>query len=170
MTMTQRRQNLEIATGLVVCLLFIALLCVAISSSGRSALRDSGSYLLSADFSHIDGLQKGADVKLAGIVVGVIDEQSINPSNYKAHVVFHVRPDIRLSTDTSAIITSDSLMSDKYLSLFPGADDKMLKAGDKITQTQGSIGIEQLLSKFLMSMTNTLTQLQKNVSPKSPAK
>ncbi|HEY8289723.1 MAG TPA: outer membrane lipid asymmetry maintenance protein MlaD, partial [Acetobacteraceae bacterium] len=41
----------------------------------------------------------------------------------------------------------------KYLSLSPGGDEAMLKPGDTITITQSSISLEELLGKFIFSVT-----------------
>lgn len=60
--------------------------------------------------------------------------------------------------DSAAIITSDSLLGGKYIAISPGGDTKMLKAGGEISETQGAISLEQLLSKFIFSVTDTLTQ------------
>ncbi len=65
-----------------------------------------------------------------------------------------MRNDIRLPKDTAAIITSESLLGGKYLSLQPGGDETLLKPGQEITITQSSVSLEELLGKFIFSMTN----------------
>ena len=42
----------------------------------------------------------------------------------------------------------------KYLSLQPGGDEAILQAGQTITITQSSVSLEELLGKFIFSMTN----------------
>ena len=68
-----------------------------------------------------------------------------------------MRDDIRLPTDSSAIVTSDSLLGGKYLALEPGGADQVLHPGGRVTMTQGSISLEQLLSKFIFSVTDAMS-------------
>ena len=65
-----------------------------------------------------------------------------------------VRNDIRLPKDSAAIVTSESLLGGKYLSLQPGGDETMLQPGQTITITQSSVSLEELLGKFIFSITN----------------
>lgn len=145
-----RRHSIpEVLTGVVVLLLAAGFLGYAVANSGRSTL--SG-YTLYARFEHIDGLAPGADVRLAGVKVGSVNEQRIDPQSYQAVVGLSVRNDIKLPKDSAAIITSESLLGGKYVSLQPGGDETMLRPGDSITITQSSISLEELLGKFIFSI------------------
>ena len=96
----------------------------------------------------------GADVRLAGVKVGSVSEQRIDPQSFLAVVALSVRDDMKLPKDSAAIITSESLLGGKYLSLQPGGDEAMLQPGQTITITQSSVSLEELLGKFIFSMTN----------------
>ncbi|MBY4640786.1 outer membrane lipid asymmetry maintenance protein MlaD [Gluconacetobacter entanii] len=149
------RKPADLLAGFAVLALLGGFLAYAVIDKGRPA--ESG-YRLNATFAHIDGLAVGSDVRLAGITVGQVVDERVNPKTFAAGVTFTVRPDIKLPDDTAAIITSDSLLGGKYIALSPGGDDRMLKPGATIGETQGSISLEQLLSKFIFSVTDTLTQ------------
>ena len=69
-------------------------------------------------------------------------------------VTLTVRNDIKLPKDSAAIVSSESLLGGKYLSLQPGGDEAMLQPGQTITITQSSVSIEDLLGKFIFSITN----------------
>ncbi|MFT8675897.1 outer membrane lipid asymmetry maintenance protein MlaD [Acetobacter sp.] len=155
-----RRSLAELLTGGAVLCGLAVMLAATVLNEGRKT--DSAGYQLNADFTHIDGLDIGSDVRLAGVAVGTVVAESVNPATYKAHVTFTVRPDIKLTVDTAAIITSDSLLGGKYIALSPGGDDRMLAPGATLTQTQGAISLEQLLSKFIFSVTDTLTHANKS--------
>jgi phospholipid/cholesterol/gamma-HCH transport system substrate-binding protein len=99
----------------------------------------------------------GADVRVAGVKVGTVDSATIDPKTYQAVVGLTVRDDLKLPKDSSAVITSESLLGGKYLALSPGGDDAMLQPGQTITITQGSINIEELLGKFIFSASNLAT-------------
>lgn len=146
-----RRNLAETATGAVVLLLAAGFLGYAVAHSGRST--ESG-YELHAQFDHIDGLNVGSDVRMAGVKVGTVVGETIDPKTYLADVTFTVAHDISLPKDSSAEITTDGLLGGKYISLSPGGDQQMLRPGQTITITQGSISLEQLLGKFIFSVSN----------------
>jgi phospholipid/cholesterol/gamma-HCH transport system substrate-binding protein len=168
-----RRHNAaEVLVGAIVLLVAAGFLVYAVAHSGRSSV--SG-YPLFAKFEHIDGLGVGADVRLAGVKVGSVDEERIDPQSFLAVVGLTVRDDLKLPKDTAAIITSESLLGGKYLSLQPGGDEAMLQPGQTITITQSSVSLEELLGKFIFSATSvpkgqTSGADQGGAQPGAPAK
>ncbi len=145
------RSFAEVLTGAVVLLIAAGFLGYAVAHSGRTT---TSGYTLYAKFDHIDGMGVGADVRIAGVKVGSVDQERLDPETCPAVVALSVRNDVKLSKDTGAIITSESLLGGKYLSLQPGGDETMLQPGQTITITQSSVSIEELLGKFIFSMTN----------------
>lgn len=160
-TKQARQTRLEFGVGLVVAIALAAL--VAMALLGRHQSHDRG-YMLQAAFNHIDGLSVGSDIRLAGVTVGHVVSTAIDPRHYQAQVTFSVAPDVQLPVDSGAIITSDSLLGGKYIALNPGGDTAMLHAGNMVSETQGAISLEQLLSKFIFSVTDSL---QKKDQPAS---
>jgi phospholipid/cholesterol/gamma-HCH transport system substrate-binding protein len=147
----RRRSIAEVLTGAVVLLVAAGFLAYAVANSGRSS---ASGYPLFARFEHIDGLGMGADVRLAGVKVGSVTEERIDPQSFQAVVRLSVRDDLKLPKDSAAIITSESLLGGKYLSLQAGGDEAILQPGQTITITQSSVSLEELLGKFIFSMTN----------------
>jgi len=147
-----RRHSLpEVLTGALVLLIAAGFLAYAVANSGRSA---GAGYTLFAKFDHIDGLGLGADVRIGGVKVGNVNQERLDPESFQAVVGLSVRNDIRLPKDSAAIVTSESLLGGKYLSLQPGGDETMLQPGQTITITQSSVSLEELLGKFIFSITN----------------
>ena len=146
-----RRSIAEVLTGAVVLLVAAGFLAYAVANSGRSAV--SG-YTIYAKFDRIDGLGIGADVRLAGVKVGSVNEERIDPQTFQAVVGLTVRNDMKLPIDSAAIVTSESLLGGKYLTLQPGGDETLLQPGQTITITQSSVSLEELLGKFIFSMTS----------------
>ena len=103
----------------------------------------------------------GSDVRLAGITVGHVTAERVDPKTFQAQVTFSLDPKVKLPTDSAAIITSDSLLGGKYIALSPGGADSLIKPGGTMTETQGSISLEQLLSKFIFSVTDSLQKSKK---------
>ena len=142
------RNAAEVITGAVVLLAAAGFMAYAVSHSGRGGVTG---YPLLAKFDRIDGLNVGADVRLAGVKVGAVISARIDPKSFLAEVNFTVQNGIALPKDSSAEITSDGLLGGKYLSLVPGGDTVALLPGQVVTITQSAISLEQLLGKFIFS-------------------
>lgn len=143
-----RRNPAEVATGLLVLVVAAAFLAYAVVHTGRGG---GSGYDLHASFDHIDGLNVGADVRLAGVKVGSVTAEAIDLKSFLATITFTVANDLHLPDDSSAEITSDGLLGGKYLSIGPGGSATLLKPGGTVTVTQGSISIEHLLGKFIFN-------------------
>jgi phospholipid/cholesterol/gamma-HCH transport system substrate-binding protein len=156
-----RRNPAEVITGAAVLLLAAGFLGYAIASTGRANV--SG-YAITARFSSIDGLGAGSDVRLAGVKVGSVANTYIDPKTYQAVVAMQVEPTVQLPKDSSAAVTSDGLLGGKYIALSPGGDEQMIPSGGTITITQGSVSLEQLLGKFIFSVTD-MVNAQKSAKP-----
>jgi phospholipid/cholesterol/gamma-HCH transport system substrate-binding protein len=141
----------EVLTGAVVLLVAAGFLAFAVAHSGRTV---GAGYHLTARFDRIDGLTPGSEVRIAGVKVGTVLDERIDPKSFMAEVTLSVRDDIHLPKDTSAEVTSESLLGGKFLNLTPGGDDAVIPPGGTITITQSSVSLEQLLGKFIFSATS----------------
>jgi phospholipid/cholesterol/gamma-HCH transport system substrate-binding protein len=142
-----RHNPAELITGAVVLLVAGGFLVFAVANTGKS-FGGSG-YDLHASFDHVDGVSTGTDVRIAGVRVGSIQSITLDPKTFEADVVFSVQNDIKLTDDSSATVSTDGLLGGKYLAIAVGGSDKILKPGDAITITQGSINLESLLGKYI---------------------
>lgn len=145
-----RRSAAEVGTGAVVVIVAAGFLGYAVAHSGAAP---SGGYPLHAQFNSVAGLPVGADVRVAGVKVGSVIAEAINPETYLADVTFTVAHDIKIPKDTSAAVVSEGLLGGNYLSLEPGSDTATLAPGGRITATQSAVNLETLLGKFIFSMT-----------------
>lgn len=155
-----RRSAAEIATGAVVLVVALGFLGFTVAQTGRGG--GGGGYTLYARFDHIDGLDVGADVRMAGVKVGSVTAERIDPKTYQAVVTMDVQNGLQLPRDSSAGVTSSGLLGGKYVSLAAGGDEKMFAPGQTITITQGSVSLEQILGKFIFSVTDMVNAVQKN--------
>lgn len=115
-------------------------------------LRAVDGYRITADFSSTDGLRVGEDVRISGVKVGSVVDMGLNPDNYYATVGMTIRHDIKLPLDTIAIISSESLMGGKFISLEPGVEDEFLETGGIIEITQSTPSLEKLIGQAIYSM------------------
>jgi len=114
----------------------------------RTDVANVDGYTLQARFDRIDGLIVGSDVRVAGIKVGTVLENELDPTSYQAIVKFSVASRVELPADTAAAISSESLLGGAYLSLLPGGDEEYLADGDEIEETQDAVDLLGLIGKF----------------------
>jgi phospholipid/cholesterol/gamma-HCH transport system substrate-binding protein len=141
-----KKNVFETMMGAVVLMVAAGFIYIAYQS-GTIAAPTHG-YTLQARFDQVDGLNVGSDVRISGLKVGTITEQKVDPKTYQAVVTIALNNEIKVPKDSTALITSESLLGGKYLSIMPGADEEMLANGGVIRYTQSSVNLEQLLGKF----------------------
>jgi phospholipid/cholesterol/gamma-HCH transport system substrate-binding protein len=70
---------------------------------------------LSAQFAASVGVYPGSDVRMLGVAVGAVD--SVHPDGTYVTIDMHLNPGVKLAADTSAVIVSPNLVSDRYVQL-----------------------------------------------------
>ena len=139
-----KTENKEIFAGvLLVLLLAVCVMCL----HARSALeKKETAFVLYAPFHQTDGLMNGADVRVAGLKVGRVVEQSLN-ENYQVIVKMEIIEPLEISIDSSVSIETDGLMGAKYLEIVPGADEEMCSSGYELEYTQDALILTDLMEK-----------------------
>lgn len=121
---------------------------------GEGGVMD-GAYRLTAMFDNTGGLKTGDDVRVSGVKVGAIDGIKLDPKLYRAEVTFTVSDTVKLAKDSSAKISSESLLGGRYLEVQPGGDENDLIDGETISMTQSPANLEDLLGRFIFSAAET---------------
>lgn len=140
---------LETVLGGVVLSVAVFFLYFAYSSADRVKVNDG--YQLVAKFDRIDGLSRGADVRMSGVKVGTITHMELDPDTFLAVVSMTVSPHVKLPDDSSAEVSSDGLMGGKYVALVPGGSDNILEPGGQVKFTQASVNLESLIGQLIFS-------------------
>ena len=146
-----QRNTLETVMGAIVLLAAAGFVTLAYEAAD---IKGNGGYEIIAEFGSTGGLSVGDDVRISGIKVGRITEQSLDPITYSARIAMAIAPDIEIPADSSARITAASLLGGNYLELMPGAEDEMLPAGAVIYDTRDPVSISDLLGKMVFSSGN----------------
>ena len=114
------------AVVLVVALMFVLF-------AYRSAdVTPSDGYELMARFDRVDGLTVGSDVRMSGIKIGTVTDETLDTKTFLAVVKVNISADLQVPDDSSIKISSDGLLGDTYLSLEPGGSEDVLAPGDEI--------------------------------------
>jgi len=129
-------------------------LAVALAFAGYAGLAvnvgvGNGSYPLKASFRSVDGVSVGTDVRLAGVKIGTITQLNLNPETFYADATFSVKDGITIPDDSTALISSEGLLGGNFLEIQPGGSPITLEAGAEVLDTQGAVGLIQLLMKFV---------------------
>ncbi len=144
-----KSNTLETLVGAAVIAAAALFFLFAYKSTGMGA--PSGGYHILAQFNNIDGVAVGTDVRVAGIKVGTVVAQSLDPKSYQAKIDMLLQPQLQLSDDTSAKITSEGLLGAKFVALEPGGADTKLANGGEISYTQGAVDLWSLISQAMFS-------------------
>jgi phospholipid/cholesterol/gamma-HCH transport system substrate-binding protein len=142
-----KKTSLELGVGIFV---LIGILCVGYLTIrlGKMELLGDEHYYLKARFLSVAGLKKGAQVVIAGVAVGQVDEISLDPEEQVAIVRMKILREVVLTDDVIASVKTAGLIGDKYIKLSPGGSDDILNDGDLITETESALDIEELVGKF----------------------
>lgn len=117
----------------------------------KSNVKPVSGYSLVASFSNISGIAAGSPVRIGGIKVGVVEDLSLNKESYQAVAKVRIEQDVKIPRDSSAAVQSTGLIGEKFLSIEPGGDEESLKDGEKISFTQPSVNLEEMIGKFVFS-------------------
>jgi phospholipid/cholesterol/gamma-HCH transport system substrate-binding protein len=106
-------------------------------------------YQLSALFPSVAGLENEAPVQMAGVRIGKVTHIQLDPANFMAKITFKVCDSVKIPTDSTAAITSRSLLGGKIVTLTPGIAEQNLAAGGVLTETQGPMDLEKMVSHLV---------------------
>jgi len=140
--------NLEIIVGIfmVAGLACMGYLAVKLGDIG---VLDDQRYKLNARFVSVSGLREGAFVELAGVRVGKVSKIEYDPETYEAVIELSLPQDLKLQEDAIASVRTSGIIGDKFVKLTPGGSDMLLEAGGQIIETESSINLEELISKYI---------------------
>lgn len=143
------RSVVETVLGALVLLVAI----VFLAFSYRTAdVADVEGYEIKANFAGIGGLKTGDAVMISGVKVGQVSKVELDPKTYLAHVTMELENTVQLPEDTAALISSQSLLGGRYLSIEPGGAEETIPPGGEIQFTQAPQNLEELLGKFIFNM------------------
>ena len=158
-----RESLVETLIGALVVLVAGVFLWFALARGGDATGTTGDRRELGARFSSISGVARGADVRVAGVKVGVVKSISLDTETNEAKTVLAVDESLNVYEDAVARVQTDGLLGSAYVSLDPGYDafelgplpscgqDKSLFDGSgcsMIVNTQGSVDLLTLFASF----------------------
>ena len=143
-----KRINIETIVGVFLIAGLVALAYLSVQLGGVS-LFGTDQYKVTARFSNISGLTDNATVQIAGVIVGKVSAINIDLDEYEAVVEMLVDPGVKLQEDSIASIRTQGIIGDKYVKLTPGASDELIEEGGEILETEPTLVLEELISKYM---------------------
>lgn len=145
-------ERTHILTGAAVVVVLAAAMVLSYAGDvGRARI----GYDLYANFRNIDGLAVGAEVRLAGLIVGTVTAQEFVSAGQQARVTMTITRNYPIPTDSAAMIVSDSLLGSKFVKIEPGGDETSLEDGDEFLYVQNSVILEDVLDRLIREVEAT---------------
>jgi phospholipid/cholesterol/gamma-HCH transport system substrate-binding protein len=89
---------------------------------------------------------------MAGVTIGKVTAIDLDRDTFTGRVTMEVQKGVNnLPIDSTASILTAGLLGEKYIGISVGGDDKLLKDGSTIHDTQSALVLEDLIGKFLMN-------------------
>ena len=144
--MTMYGKKTEISVGLfmmagIACLVYLSV------RLGSVDLFGSDTYMVSAKFGSIEGLEVAASVEIAGVPVGKVKKITLEEN--EALVEMEIKKGTRISDDTIASIRTKGIIGDKFIKLSPGGSEDLLGDKGALMDTESAISMEELVSKYI---------------------
>jgi len=143
-----KKTSLELIVGSFLLAGFISFSWLAVKMGDIDPFANE-TYPLTARFTSISGLKEGTTIELAGVVVGKVSQIELDAGEYEAVVHLNIDKTVELTDDSIASIRTSGIIGDKFIKLTPGGSEIYLEAGDEIDETESSISLEELVSKYI---------------------
>ncbi|MCR9085930.1 MAG: outer membrane lipid asymmetry maintenance protein MlaD [Rhodobacteraceae bacterium] len=137
----------ELAVGAAVLAVAGSFLAYALTAVGGTSSR--GGYELTASFRSVEGVNVGTDIRLAGVKVGSVAAITLDPESFRADTTLALSQNVPLPDDSAVVVATEGLLGGTFLEVLPGGSPFNYEPGAEIVDTQGTVNIISLLSKFV---------------------
>lgn len=141
-----KKIDLELAVGIFL-LIGIAALGYLSVKLGRLEVIGRGYYTVYADFENAGGIKQGSSVEIAGVEVGKV--KAVRLDNYQARAELTIDKGVKIQEDSVASVRTKGLIGEKFILITPGGSETFLPNGGRIRETESSIDVEELISKYV---------------------
>lgn len=156
-----RESILETLIGAAVLVVAGIFMWFALANGGEAASAPEGSVELGARFNSASGIERGTDVRMAGVKIGTVRSIELDPERAEALVTLAVSKQIvPLDDGTTARVQAEGLLGGNYINLEPASGFGQIEpcpAGEElfgetgcgeILYTQGSVDLLTLMASF----------------------
>ncbi len=146
--MPDKNLKIKLLTGIF---MLIGLMCMGYLAikMGDIGFLSKNTYQLQARFVSVSGLSEGTFVEAAGVRIGKVSSIEFEPETFLAIVTMNIDENVKVQEDSIASIRTAGIIGDKFIKLSPGGSDTYLEPGMEILETEPSINLEELISKYI---------------------
>lgn len=117
---------------------------------------------LYVQYDSVEGLSTSAPVTLNGLVIGKIEQITINPTDGKLLVELQIKTDFPISKKSLAVIYEPGFIGGKQIAIEPDFSDKtVVENGDKLSGNT-RLGMTESLSKKLVPLQDKIEKVLTN--------
>lgn len=135
----------EVKVGIFVIVSAVILIYMTFKVGDITFGREKG-YMVYAYFNSVSGLDNKAAVKIAGVAVGTVE--LIELAEGRARVGMRINSYVKIRKDTVASVKTQSLLGEKYVELFQGKEEVVLKDGGIIYNSIDVADMDSLITKL----------------------
>jgi phospholipid/cholesterol/gamma-HCH transport system substrate-binding protein len=140
-------KSIQVIVGIFMAFGIFSVTYIAIQL-GDINLLSNDRYDVVARFTSVSGLNEGAFVEAAGVRVGSVKSIEFDPEDYLAIVTLSINKNVPIQEDAIASVRTSGIIGDKFIKISPGGMDP-IQPGDEILETEPSISLEELISKYI---------------------
>lgn len=138
---------IEFTVGMFVIAGLGAIIYLALNLGEIPFLSRTSTYTIEAEFENVSGIKNGAPVQVAGVNVGQVSRLELNEDKL-AQLTLRLDKELRIPVDSIVSVKSQGIIGDKYIQISLGGDTEFFEENELILDTESSVDIESLISKF----------------------
>ena len=145
----------EAKVGLLVIVGSVLLLYMTFAV-GKYQFGEKKGYTLQAAFDSVAGLDSKAEVRMAGVKIGLVEKVELEDN--RAKVTMRIDPEVKILRGTEAAIKTKGLLGDKYVEFVPVKNGKTLKPsadgtsnyqdGERVQATVSPSDVDKLINQL----------------------
>ncbi|RMG57675.1 MAG: MCE family protein [Deltaproteobacteria bacterium] len=114
---------------------------------GKMGVTERG-YAVYATFETVAGLDEKSVVKMAGVPIGQVEVITLEKG--KPRVKMSIREGVRIPVDSSIGLSSEGLLGEKYLEIYPGQSSEAVPKGGEIGKVVSGANLDELIRKVTL--------------------
>lgn len=143
-----RESIAETLLGVVVVAIAAAFLWFSLATNDDGSGGDR--YEVAAYFTDVSGIERGTDVRMAGVKVGLVTQKELAEGGAEARLSLAIDESVEVPADSLAKVVSDGLLGGAYVAIERGQESAMLPAdgSGEIRYTRGSVDLIDAFAAF----------------------
>jgi phospholipid/cholesterol/gamma-HCH transport system substrate-binding protein len=142
-----KRTQVDVVVGLFVLAAFGMLMWGSVQIGALREWAGAPGDRLVVRFHNVSGLDKEAEVLIAGVPVGRVDRLDLEDD--VARVTLRIEdPAVRIPVDSVAAIRSRGLLGEKIVEILPGRSPELIEGGGVLTRVEEAADIDQLVNRL----------------------